>query len=126
MRIDHSNFGVDPAWTTFADAIKTSSRILCLIGVGVSASAPSCLPTWRGSHGLWNDLDVKDLASPRGFAEDPATVWAFYSERLLESLVAQPNAAHRALVSRACKTTSRLVDCEPKCRWYASESGHVA
>jgi NAD-dependent deacetylase sirtuin 5 len=73
--------------------------VLCLVGAGLSA--PSGLATWRGTNGLWNDVELKKLASPKKFKEDPVTVWCFYGERLLHSLAAKPNAAHHALAALA-------------------------
>ncbi|KAF1961552.1 DHS-like NAD/FAD-binding domain-containing protein [Byssothecium circinans] len=86
-------------YSTFADSLQASSRVLCLIGAGLSA--PSGLATWRGTNGLWNNHSTKSLASPRTFREDPVTVWTFYRERLLEALAARPNAAHYALAALA-------------------------
>ncbi|KAH8726426.1 DHS-like NAD/FAD-binding domain-containing protein [Phaeosphaeriaceae sp. PMI808] len=68
--------------STFADFLGASSRVLCL-------------------NGLWNNINLKEFASPKKFREDPATVWNFYGDRLLESLAAQPNAAHHALAALA-------------------------
>lgn len=89
----------DLASANFARLLKQSPRILCLVGAGLSA--PSGLATWRGANGLWNNLDLKSLASPQTFKEDPVTVWEFYGERLLEALTARPNAAHHALAALA-------------------------
>ncbi|EMD59377.1 hypothetical protein COCSADRAFT_102249 [Bipolaris sorokiniana ND90Pr] len=86
-------------WSAFADLLAESSRVLCLVGAGLSA--PSGLATWRGTNGLWNDINLKELASPKKFREDPVTVWSFYGERLLEALEARPNAAHHALAALA-------------------------
>ncbi|KAF2010201.1 DHS-like NAD/FAD-binding domain-containing protein [Aaosphaeria arxii CBS 175.79] len=88
-----------PAWSTFSRYLRASSRILCVVGAGLSA--PSGLSTWRGTDGLWNNNNLKDLASPERFQEDPITVWKFYGERLLASLAAEPNAAHHALAALA-------------------------
>ncbi|KAK7177890.1 sir2 family histone [Paraphaeosphaeria sporulosa] len=82
-----------------AGLLRKSPRIVCIVGAGLSA--PSGLATWRGTNGLWNDNDIRSLASPKRFAEDPVTVWSFYGERLLKSLAAQPNAAHHALAALA-------------------------
>lgn len=57
--------------------------------------------TWRGTNGLWNDVNLKELASTERFQEDPVTVWRFYGESLLEALEARPNAAHHALAALA-------------------------
>lgn len=86
-------------YSAFADLLAESSRVLCLVGAGLSA--PSGLATWRGTNGLWNDINLKELASPKKFREDPVTVWSFYGERLLEALQARPNAAHHALAALA-------------------------
>ncbi|CAO2656001.1 Nn.00g048040.m01.CDS01 [Neocucurbitaria sp. VM-36] len=89
----------DADFFAFAQLLRGSPRVLCLVGAGLSA--PSGLATWRGTNGLWNDLELKNLASPKKFQEDPITVWRFYGERLLYSLAAQPNAAHIALAALA-------------------------
>lgn len=89
----------DAACLAFVGLLRKSPRILCLVGAGLSA--PSGLATWRGTNGLWNDMALKSLASPKTFVEDPVTVWRFYGERLRESLLAQPNAAHHALAALA-------------------------
>lgn len=72
-------------------------NIVILTGAGVSAE--SGLRTFRDNNGLWEDHRVEDVASPEGFARDPALVHRFYNLRraqLAEPGV-QPNAAHRAL-----------------------------
>jgi hypothetical protein len=89
----------ESAWLHFADFLAASSRVLCLVGAGLSA--PSGLTTWRGTNGLWNDINSKELASLKKFKEDPVTVWNFYGDRLLKSLAARPNAAHYALAALA-------------------------
>ncbi|KAF2790766.1 DHS-like NAD/FAD-binding domain-containing protein [Melanomma pulvis-pyrius CBS 109.77] len=91
--------GDESTWLCFADFLTASSRVLCVVGAGLSA--PSGLATWRGTNGLWNDISLKELASPKKFKEDPVTVWNFYGDRILESLAAQPNAAHYALAALA-------------------------
>jgi NAD-dependent deacetylase sirtuin 5 len=50
---------------------------------------------------LWNDINLRELASPNKFFEDPVTVWTFYDEHLVRSLAAQPNSAHHALAALA-------------------------
>jgi NAD+-dependent protein deacetylase sirtuin 5 len=72
---------------------------LCVVGAGLGA--PSGLATWRGINGLWNDISLRELASPDKFREDPVTIWSLYGERLLQSLAAQPNGAHHALAALA-------------------------
>jgi NAD-dependent deacetylase len=42
---------------------------------------------------------VEQVASPEGFAADPALVWRFYSERRRKARTCEPNPGHRALVA---------------------------
>ncbi|MDE1152290.1 MAG: NAD-dependent protein deacylase [Micavibrio sp.] len=72
-------------------------RVVVLTGAGISAE--SGIRTFRAADGLWEDHRVEDVASPQGFARDPALVYRFYNERrrqLLQPVIA-PNAAHLAL-----------------------------
>lgn len=69
--------------------------LMVLTGAGVSAE--SGLSTFRGGGGLWEDHPVEQVASPEGFARDPALVWRFYSERRRGAAGARPNAGHIAL-----------------------------
>lgn len=96
--MDSADTNEDLVWS-FVNYLNNSPRVLCLVGAGLSA--PSGLATWRGTGGSWNDINLKELASPKKFQEDPATVWKFYGERLLQSLTAQPNAGHHALAGLA-------------------------
>nr|POE75517.1 nad-dependent protein deacylase [Quercus suber] len=72
-----------------------STRILALVGAGLSAA--SGLATFRGAGGLWRTHDPVSLATPEAFARDPALVWQFYAHRRHLALHAAPNAAHHAL-----------------------------
>lgn len=46
---------------------------------------------------MWRTHRVEELASPEGFARDPALVWTWYNERRAAHADAQPNAGHYAL-----------------------------
>ncbi|KAA9085207.1 NAD-dependent deacylase [Microbacterium radiodurans] len=70
-------------------------RIVVLTGAGISAE--SGIRTFRAADGLWEDHRIEDVATPEGYAADPALVHAFYDERRRVAAAAQPNAAHRAL-----------------------------
>lgn len=70
-------------------------NIFVLTGAGVSAE--SGLGTFRDKDGLWTQYDLQDVATPEGFARDPARVRAFYNARRANLAGARPNAAHRAL-----------------------------
>ncbi len=72
-------------------------KIVVLTGAGMSAD--SGLKTFRDANGLWEGHDVMSVASPEGFARDPALVLDFYNQRRQQLLRAQPNKAHKALVS---------------------------
>ena len=71
------------------------SDIVILTGAGMSAE--SGLGTFRDVDGLWTKYDLRDVATPEGFARDPGLVHGFYNARRANCLGAQPNAAHFAL-----------------------------
>ncbi len=71
------------------------SRIVLLTGAGVSAE--SGLGTFRDVGGLWDQYDLADVATPDGFARDPALVQEFYNARRANMRASSPNAAHHAL-----------------------------
>lgn len=70
-------------------------NIVILTGAGISAE--SGLSTFRGPDGLWEGHRVEDVATPEGFALDPALVHDFYNARRAGLQTAAPNAAHEAL-----------------------------
>ncbi|MBT0958753.1 NAD-dependent deacylase [Alphaproteobacteria bacterium KMM 3653] len=70
-------------------------HIVILTGAGLSAE--SGLGTFRDKGGLWETNDLAKLATPEGFAEDPARVHAFYNARRDNAARAEPNPAHHAL-----------------------------
>lgn len=70
-------------------------KITVLTGAGISAE--SGLKTFRDSNGLWEGHDVMEVASPQGFAKNPALVLDFYNQRRRQLLEASPNEAHFAL-----------------------------
>lgn len=70
-------------------------KIAILTGAGVSAE--SGLGTFRDENGLWTQYDLQEVATPEGFARNPALVHSFYNARRANCLNAAPNAAHTAL-----------------------------
>ncbi len=70
-------------------------KIVILTGAGISAE--SGLGTFRDEDGLWTRYPIEDVATPEGFARNPALVQEFYNQRRVQAARAQPNAAHRAL-----------------------------
>ncbi len=75
--------------------IGKGERAFVLTGAGISAE--SGVKTFRDAGGLWEEHEIADVATPEGFARDPALVWRFYSERRRQALFVQPNPAHLAL-----------------------------
>lgn len=73
-----------------------TKKIVVLTGAGMSAD--SGLKTFRDADGLWEGHDVMEVASPQGFARDPALVLDFYNQRRRQLREAVPNEGHRALV----------------------------
>lgn len=70
-------------------------KIVILTGAGISAE--SGLGTFRDEGGLWARHRIEDVATPEGFARDPALVHRFYNARRKQAAGSEPNAAHRAL-----------------------------
>lgn len=79
------------------DLLAGARRVMALTGAGVSAE--SGVPTFRGAAGHWTEKDALRLASPEGFASDPATVWQWYDARRQQIAVCKPNPAHIALAA---------------------------
>lgn len=78
-------------------------NLVILTGAGVSAE--SGVPTFRASDGLWEGHRVEAVATPEGFAADPALVQDFYNQRRRQLANVHPNAAHRALADLAARWT---------------------
>ena len=74
-------------------------KITILTGAGISAE--SGLGTFRDIDGLWTNYDLNDVATPEGFARNPALVHDFYNARRANCAAAAPNAAHLALATLA-------------------------
>lgn len=70
-------------------------KIVILTGAGISAE--SGLGTFRDENGLWSQHNIEDVATPQGFARDPAVVQRFYNARRVQAAQARPNPAHKAL-----------------------------
>ena len=70
-------------------------NIVILTGAGISAE--SGVATFRAADGLWEGHRVDEVATPEGFARNPALVHAFYDARRARLDEVVPNAAHDAL-----------------------------
>ncbi len=76
---------------------RRSGNIVILTGAGISKE--SGIDTFRDKDGLWTKVNIEDVATPEGFARNPAMVHDFYNERRrgLRNDNIRPNAAHAAL-----------------------------
>lgn len=79
----------------------THKNLVILTGAGVSAE--SGVPTFRASDGLWEGHRIEEVATPEGFATNPALVQDFYNQRRRHLARVAPNAAHRALADLAAR-----------------------
>lgn len=70
-------------------------RLVVLTGAGVSVE--SGLSAFRGPDGLWEGHRVADVATPEGYASDPALVQRFYNHLRRRLNEVDPNPAHLAL-----------------------------
>ncbi len=78
-----------------AKEVSAERNIVVLTGAGMSAE--SGVPTFRGEDGLWEGHHIEMVASPEGFARDPALVQRFYNLRRAALKTVEPNAGHLAL-----------------------------
>jgi NAD-dependent deacetylase len=81
----------------FVNLKMAKKHIVILTGAGISAE--SGLKTFRDSDGLWMGYNIEDVATPRGFAKDPALVLDFYNQRRKDVKAAEPNDAHIGLAA---------------------------
>lgn len=70
-------------------------RIAVLTGAGMSVE--SGLSTFRGGGGMWDEYPVELVATPEGFAANPALVLEFYNKRRVQLFGVQPNEGHKLL-----------------------------
>ncbi len=70
-------------------------HIVVLTGAGISAE--SGIKTFRDANGLWENHSIDEVASPQGFAKNPALVLDFYNQRRRQLLNVNPNSAHNHL-----------------------------
>ena len=75
--------------------MEPADPIVILTGAGISAE--SGLGTFRDKGGLWSQYDLEEVATPEGFARNPALVHDFYNARRANCRTAGPNDAHHAL-----------------------------
>lgn len=82
-------------------------NIVLLTGAGISAE--SGLGTFRDQDGLWSKYKLEEVATPQGFARNPALVHEFYNMRRASCRSAQPNAAHLALAELEARHAGKVL-----------------
>ncbi len=60
-------------------------------------SAESGIRTFRDSGGLWEEYEIKDVATPEAWARNPELVTQFYNQRRKQMMESSPNEGHLAL-----------------------------
>lgn len=75
--------------------MQPKHHIVFFTGAGISQE--SGIATFRGSNGLWHNHRVEEVASLKGFQENPQLVLDFYNERRKEVQKAEPNLAHKLI-----------------------------
>lgn len=70
-------------------------NLVVLSGAGMSAE--SGISTFRDAGGLWEQYPVEDVATPEGYARNPALVIDFYNQRRKQLLTVRPNEGHYGL-----------------------------
>jgi NAD-dependent deacetylase len=82
-------------------------KIIVLTGAGISAE--SGIKTFRDADGLWEGHDVMEVATPEGWAANPALVLDFYNQRRRQLSEVLPNAGHEALVTLETKYDTHII-----------------
>ncbi len=82
-------------------------HIVILTGAGISAE--SGIATFRDAGGVWAKYDYREVATPEGFARNPALVHEFYNMRRRDVQRVLPNAAHVSLARLEANYKGRVV-----------------
>ena len=82
-------------------------NIVVFTGAGISAE--SGIKTFRDTGGLWDEYDIKDVATPEAWERNPILVLDFYNARRKQVMEAQPNTAHKALVELEKKFNVQII-----------------
>lgn len=87
--------------------MKDLKRVMIFSGAGLSAE--SGLRTFRDSDGLWEEFDIMEVCSARGFAKDKRKVLDFYDQRRMQLGQVAPNAAHKMIAKLKAKYPQEVV-----------------
>jgi NAD-dependent protein deacetylase/lipoamidase len=90
---------IDAQLDRAADLVATTGRVVVFTGAGISTE--SGIPDFRSPTGLWARYDPDDFSFPSfmGSAGARRRYWAVGRELYAAIRAAQPNAAHRAIVT---------------------------
>jgi NAD-dependent deacetylase len=85
---------------TLAEALERAGKGLILAVTGAGVSAPSGLPTFRGTDpdAIWN-RDITEIGTRWFFERDPVSWWTWFLDRFEGLDGAEPNPAHHALAA---------------------------
>lgn len=72
-------------------------KIVILSGAGMSQE--SGIRTFRDMDGLWEEYDVREVATPEGWQRNPKLVMQFYNDRRKQLYESSPNAGHIGLAA---------------------------
>lgn len=70
-------------------------KVLIFSGAGLSAE--SGVPTFRDNNGYWDEYNVEEVCTKRGFELNPTKVLEFYDKRRMELNKVEPNHAHKVI-----------------------------
>lgn len=82
-------------------------KLVVLTGAGMSQE--SGIRTFRDMGGLWEEYDVMEVASPRGWEKNRELVLRFYNDRRRQLEGCQPNAGHLGLVDLERDFTVQII-----------------
>jgi NAD-dependent deacetylase len=82
-------------------------KVVVFSGAGISAE--SGIKTFRDSGGLWEEYNIKDVATPEAWEKDQKLVLGFYNQRRKQVMAAKPNDAHKALVELEKKFDVQII-----------------
>lgn len=69
-----------------------------VVHTGAGMSAESGIATFRSSGGMWDRLDLMDLATPDGFLRHTEASQRWYAQRMQQAQTVTPHAGYDALV----------------------------
>ena len=103
----HTSAARPPSWrdeiTPVVAALAGARRVAVLSGAGMSAD--SGLPTYRGSNGLYNDIEIEqnlpieEILHAYTLARNPALTWKYIAQIDQACRAAGPHDGHRVLSS---------------------------